>query len=373
MAEYEFFLTDDSGKKIKLLKDISFATLSRAISGYGTIHVGLPFKSFDVDPAFLPDRRIDVWRSAKNGATPRREGSYFLRKYNVYTRETDHMDIIEFYGRSPIDILRRQSVTSTTLANYSKVDEIDDMMKAIVTDNFITTPQTVPLGEFTVSGSEHLGPSISHSFFGQTVLDILKDLHDMSLTLNKLLSTNRRIFFDVVEGPPLSNGGFSYIFQTFADLRGRDRTKSTIFSVENGNIKDPSYYEDHLDSSTIATVLNLSSSSSNGSSISSDRYLSRWNDIVITQQTSEGTVAINNAQANQILQSHGADKSLNVTFIDSPGSNRQPRSLYGIDWDLGDLLRVNYAGKYFNTEVAIVYLSIDDQGKENIIGMSKVQ
>jgi hypothetical protein len=64
---------------------------------------------------------------------------------------------------------------------------------------------------------------------------------------------------------------------------------------------------------------------------------------------------------------------LNVTFLDSPGSSYQPRSRYGIDWDLGDLLRVNYAEKNFGAMVAIVYVSINDQGKENISGLNQVQ
>jgi len=373
MADYELWLCDDSGRRITLLTDIAFATISRTMYGYGTIHVGVPLESYNVSPVFLPDRRVDFWRKAAPGYPMRREGSFFLRKYNVYTREEDSLEIIEFYGRSPLDILRRQSVTSTTAANYSKTDQIDDMMKDIVTYNFITVPQTVPVGEFTVDGNESLGPSISHSFFGQNILDVLKDLRDISISKNRTLSTDKRIFFDVVEGAPLAGGGFGYIFRTYASLRGVDRTKGVVFSMENGNIKSPSYYEDHLDSATLASILNLTTPASNGSSVNPDRYLSRWNDIQVVEQTSETTVALNNSKADQALQGVAADKSLNVTFFDSPGSDRQPRSLYGIDWDLGDLLPVRFARKDFNVEVAIVYISINDKGEENIVGMSRVQ
>lgn len=373
MAKYEIYLTDDAGRRITLLNKFAFMSLSRTTIGYGTFHIGLPLKDFNVAPIFLPDRRIEVWRSAGLGYTMRREGSFFLRKWNVYTRETDNMQILEFFGRSPIDILRRQSVISTTVANYSKTNPIDNMMKTIVSENFISPQQTAPAGEFSVDGNVSLGPSISHTFYGQVVLDVLKDLRDASFTLNKTLSTNKKIYFDVVEGAPLSGGGFGYIFRTFAGLRGTDRTKATIFSVENGNIKDPSYYEDHLESATLADVVNLNSSASNGSATSSERYLSRWNDIHVVRQTSETLLAYNNTEANQILQGAVSDKSLNVSFVDSPGSDRQPRSLYGIDWDFGDLLPVRFARKDFNTEVAIVYLSLNESGEENIVGMSKVQ
>jgi hypothetical protein len=45
-----------------------------------------------------------------------------------------------------------------------------------------------------------------------------------------------------------------------------------------------------------------------------------------------------------------------------------PRSLYGIDWDMGDLLKVNYAGKQFEIEVINVYVSVNENGEEKITG-----
>lgn len=370
MATYELYLTDDSGRRITLLKNIAFMSMSRTLLGFGTVHVGLPFRDFKVFPAFQVDRRVDVWRSPAHGATLRREGSFFLRKYNVYTRDEDGVQIIEFYGRSPLDILRRQAVTSTTAANYSKTDKIDDMMKEIVRENFISPVQTAPSGEFSCDGDEGLGPTVSHTFYAQNVLDVLKDLRDMSISLNKITDSSRRIYFDVVEGSPLSNGGFGYTFRTYADLRGTDRTDGVVFSLENGNMKSPSYFEDHLDSITVASILNLTTPALNGSATSPDAKLSRWNTIVAAQQSSEATVDLNNAKANALLREDEADFALNVTFVDSPGSDRQPRSLYGVDWDLGDLLPVRYAGKDFNAEVEIVYVSVNEKGDENIVGIS---
>lgn len=369
MAEYEVYLTDDAGRRITIIENFAFLSISRLVKGYGTVHIGIPFRDFKVYPAFLPDRRIEVWRSPRHGATLREEGSFFLRKYNVYTRE-DGLEIIEFWGRSPLDILRRQTVVSSTPSKYNKTDFIDDMMKEIVTENFISPAQTAPSGELSVDGTDGKGPSISHSFYGTNVLDVLKDLRDISISLNEQDSDNRRIYFDVVRGSPLNSGGFGYIFRTYADLRGTDRTNDVEFSVENGNLSAPSYFEDHLDSETHATVLSQTSSALNGDVSSADRYLSRWNDIRVSQQSAEGSAALNTAKANQMLQQGRAEKALNVTFVDSPGSSRQPRSLYGVDWDLGDLLPVRYAGKIFNVEVAAVHISINENGEENIVGKS---
>jgi hypothetical protein len=44
-----------------------------------------------------------------------------------------------------------------------------------------------------------------------------------------------------------------------------------------------------------------------------------------------------------------------------------------LDWDLGDILPVEYAGKSFDVEVVVVYVGLNDQGKENITGMNEVE
>jgi hypothetical protein len=50
----------------------------------------------------------------------------------------------------------------------------------------------------------------------------------------------------------------------------------------------------------------------------------------------------------------------------------QPRSLYGLDWDLGDLLPVFFAEKYFTAEVVVVHVSVNEDGEESIVGMNTV-
>lgn len=362
---YEFWLTDDAGRRILLLENIAYASFSRTTVGYGTAQIGIPFDALPWDPisTIQPDWRLDIWRNPSPKIPKRREGSFFIRKKHIYDRKTDSLRIVELFGRSPLDILRRWSVVSTIAAYYKKTDYIDDMMKDVVRESFITVPHVVPAGEFSVDGDLGLGPLVTQSFPGKTVLDVLKELKAQSLTKNALSSANRKIYFDVVEGPGLPNG-FGYIFRTYADRRGSDRSNGVTFSVENGNFIAPDYVEDHLDAITEAQV---------GSTVidSADRYLSRWNQILAYQAgASEG--GADTSTANQVLYDQGKRVALTCTFLNSPGSDRQPQSLYGVDWDLGDLLPVQYAGKSFAAEVAIAYLAVDETGKETITGSNIV-
>jgi len=371
-SSYEFWLTDDSGKKMLLFKNLAYVSYCRTTNGYGTIQLGLPFNDYVkfVPFVFQPDWRIDVFRSPESGLPKRRECSFLLRKFRIYDRTTDSMRMIEFFGRSPIDILRRWSVVSYTISYYKKTDQIDDMMKAIVTQSFITTPMVAPTGELTVEGNVSLGPIVTLSFFGKVVLEILRDLKATSFSLNATDPTSKKIYFDVVEGNTLSNGGFGYLFKTYAGLRGTDRTSNLVFSVENGNIQEPQYYEDYLDQVTEGQV---------GTTVvdGPDIYLSRWNKIMVYRGITESpnfstSVDEKTALANKILAEGAKDVSFNATFLNTPGSPVQPRSLYGVDWDLGDLLSVKYAGRAFESEVKIVYVSLEEDGKENVIGMSSI-
>lgn len=44
-----------------------------------------------------------------------------------------------------------------------------------------------------------------------------------------------------------------------------------------------------------------------------------------------------------------------------------------MDWDLGDLVRVNYADKQFEAEINIIYVAVEDSGKETITGRNDIQ
>lgn len=328
-SKYEFWLTDDAGRRITLLSNFAFASYSRTVQGYGTIQFGIPYDYYveKVSKNFQPDWRLDVWRSPGSGYDLRRESSYLLRKFSVYQRTTDNVRILEMIGRSPLDILRRASVVTNTVAKYTKTDQIDDMMKEIVTDNFITIAGA-PVGEFSVDANVGLGPTITLSFFGRVVLDVLKELKATSFTLNRI-NGSKKIYFDVVEGSAVGSG-FGYTFKTYAERRGTDRRTGTHYSIENGNIMAPAYIEDYLDESTEAVVYNQTTSS--GVTVDSpDARMSRWNRIQQYESSSGTSLNDMTSRANRMLDESGAAVNLSATFIDSPGGENQPRSLYGVD------------------------------------------
>jgi len=393
--EYEFWLTDDAGRRMTLLKDLSFASYTRSTIGLGTINLGIPFDPFfqEFKPYFRPDWRVEVWRSPAHGVPLRREDVFLLRKPHVYMRD-DTVKILQFYGRNGLDLLYRRSVIQASGSLFTaKSDFADDMMKETVRqqmlygsvldeDGVVDNTRAWPQNEFLVQADFGLGPTMTMKFEGKQVNEAVKDMKLATFQLNLDSSSNRRIFYEVVPVnvtglTTANNSPLGWEFRTIADLYGQDRTQGIEFSVENENIKDPSYSISHLEE--MNTVYVTSGNVSDNPQIElvqdANRAVdSRWNRVEGMISSPLEGVTISSLQTAGYAELYRKRPVIEfpVTFLNTPGNGRTPRSLYGVDWDLGDLLRVNFAGLQFNVEVNVVYVSVDENGAETITGRNEV-
>ncbi|MFA6198759.1 MAG: hypothetical protein WC734_06460 [Patescibacteria group bacterium] len=394
MATYELWLTDDSGRRMFALEKYNNFAYSRSAYYLSTLQMQFNFKEWAkmVQPFFRPDWRIEVWRSPAYGYPMQREDAYMLRKPEVYTREEDAIQTIMLRGRNGMDLLnRRYAIQYTDTQFTTKTDYIDDMMKEIVREQclygscydyagVLDNDRAFPQGEFTVQADLSLGPSVKLAFADRNVLDIIKELMELSFNMNYTLSTNRKIYFGVVPveltGTTATlaepNAQTGYEFRTFADLRGTDRTDGVTFSVENENLKAPTYIESHFDEVNAVFV--------KGQGVDSGRAVlevenlslikkSRWNRCEgVRSATYETDASGLQGEADVALGEGKPIFNLDAVFLNSPGGHNTPRSLYGIDWDMGDLLPVSYAGKQFEIEVVNVYVAVNENGEETITG-----
>jgi hypothetical protein len=242
---------------------------------------------------------------------------------------------------------------------------------SLAVNGVLDNSRAYPQGEFTVQANASLGPLHSAVFADRTVLDVLQELRDASFQLNLTDSTlYRKIYFDVLT----TESGFQ--FETFSDLRGTDRTTDLEFSVENSNLRGPYYVRDHNNEINAVVVKGFGRGESRiHTSIEDAERVnsSRWN-------RCEGFVDASQEPDETILEDIGYAalydgvpvEDISAVFLDTPGSRHAPRSLYGVDWDLGDLLAVSYAGQRFDAEVAVVYVAIDENGIETVTGRNVV-
>jgi hypothetical protein len=200
--------------------------------------------------------------------------------------------------------------------------------------------------------------------------------------LNLENSSNRKIYFDVIPFDVLGlstayGSPLGWQFVTFADLRGTDRTSGQEFSLANNNIKAPSYSISHLEEVTATTVKGQGTGLSRAYQRVEDASriaASRWNRVhTVQSSTNETTSAgLTNAGNSELAKGLPVEE-FPVTILDVPESNDTPRSLYGIDWDLGDLIPVTYAVKQFEVEIRTIHVGVDENGRETITGRNKVE
>lgn len=389
-SRYETWLTDDSGRRILSLQDLSYLTFTRAVSGMGTCQFGLPLEILTdkLHTWFQPDWRLDVWRSPAQGYALRREDVFFIRRASPYIRQ-DGVQMITLYGRNGIDLLKRRHVIQRAGTSWaSKTDFADDMMKEIVREQMLygsvvdedgvqDNTRAWPQGEFTVQADVSLGPSMPRDFEGAEVFDVLKGIKEATFQKYRDDPDNeKRIFFDVVpvdlDTTKISSGApQGWMFTTKAGLYGKDRTNEREFSLENENIDNPTYSISHLEEVNSVYMQGGGRGESQITENVTDAARigsSRWNRVEAVKSSSNQTetTSLQDSGASE-LEANKPKEDFPVTFLNVPSS------LYGIDWDLGDRVRVNYAQKQFEVEINIVYVSFKESGEETITGRNEIQ
>lgn len=419
-STYEHWLLDDTGRRITLLRNFSFFSYSKSVNGFGAFEIGLPFDEYikSVPTMFQPDWRIDVWRSPKTGVPMRREGIFLLRLFRIYTRE-DGVQIIVLYGRDAKDLLNRRHIIQPAGTSYTrKQDYIDDIMKAVVREQTLYGTATgvemtvdydraYPQDEWLVQPDHSLGPLFAMAFAERNVMDVLKQLQDASRRLrNSDPTLYRKIYFDVEAvdlralviyildeehstpildeaGLPIldetsneSNADIGFRFITKAGLFGQDRTDGVVFSIENNNVKDIAYSVNRFEEKNSVIVKGFGRGDSREWTIVDNQDAineSRWNRIETFHDAStEPDQDRLDDYGYPVLNENKAIEKISCTFLNTEGSADTPESLYGIQWDLGDLLPVYYAGQWFAVEVDVVYVAVDENGAENITGRTEV-
>lgn len=393
-ARHEFWLTDDGGRRLAILNKLLWISYTRSVSLLSVLNFGLLFKEFPpgLDPWRGVDWRLEAWRAPAEDAPLRLEDTFMLRKPEVYTRN-DSTTIIRFYGRNGIDLLNRRMVIQRAGSQWAtKTDYADDLMKAVVREQMLygsavdedgvqDNSRSFPRNEFRVQSDTSDGPTMQRSFNEKKVMDVLREIKDGTFQLNVNDPANNRIFFnvrpvDISQADTDYGALMGWEFETRSGLFGSDRTGEMEFSLLNENMEGPSYGESHLEEVNAVYVGGNGRGSTQIIQSVEDTVrieASRWNRVenwISASGEADNSGLLNQGYAE--LEKGKPEKQLSLTFLNTPGGDGKPRSLYGVDWDLGDRLRVNYARRQFNAEVNMVYVSIDENGKEIVTGRNEV-
>lgn len=370
-ATYEFWLTDDYGKRITnqrgetVIDNVLWGTFTRVVNEIGSIRLALP-PSFDTSIIRI-DNMLQVWRAPQGG----RLGlwrAYFIRKWRWET--TGSAEHLLVTGRDANDLLRRRIVAAYAgELQSSKDDYADDMMKEVVTeslaDGVAPTPDagTRVWADLSIAPDLGDGPAITKAFAFDPLLTksgggALAQIADAAR------EAGTEVFFDVVP-KMISPTAITFEFRTYTGQPGQDVSGSVVFDQDRGNLKDPYLEYDATDEANYVYAC--------GGAQETDRVivqvyragrynLSQWNRCEASiQAQSQGTDTLMIREAGRSRLADGRP----VWRVGGKPLDTQI-TRFGIDWNWGYKVRQRYRKTEFDAIVRSVVIDISSTGEETI-------
>jgi hypothetical protein len=369
--KYRLIWATPEGRTVQQLDEIAFLNYTKIVNGIDTCNIGLPWKKYG--NIFRPDYQLQVYRSPTIGGKRRLEGIFFMRQAITRTRVEDNVTILDMSGFGPKEFLKRRVIKyKSGTSEASKTDFIDDMMKEIVDENMGAAAESDDAdravaytnGNFQIQADASAGASETRSFAYRNVMTELRALHQLSRTNNPL------IYFDIVPVTPSLFEFRTYVGQRGGDKRFTAGKSAFYFSTERGNLEGPQYEINYNGEKNVVYV--------GGGGEGEEREvvereatgrseLSIWaRNEKFRDDRQEGETAGLQATGDEELGKFRTEQTFVANFLDAPGSR------YGIEWDFGNLHTAFYAGQTFDVEIKVVYVTLQEDGSENIEGRNEI-
>lgn len=358
---YEIYLDTPTGLRLALVESFTRLHMVRRRNAIGRFALTLPADTVD-DTFIRADALLEIWRTFPS-VSSRLWMAGLLRRPEY--SDVGGADQLVLSGEDGNGLLAARIVAYyADTAQAAKTDQADDMMKAIVRENLgasaVAARDLTSYG-LTVAADVALGPSITKKFAWKTVLDALLNIADTAKT------AGTEVYFDMVP-QVLSGTQIGWLFQTFINQRGADRTYAsgvpTVFGREWGNLENPRLVYDYSEEASYVYVGGQGEGSDREVVERSDAGrigLSPWNRRErFVQGSNETSTAALQARGDQALE-EGMPR---VLF--SGSIKDTPQTRFGIDWDFGDKVVAVYRDRQFDAHIDAVTITVDENGLENI-------
>lgn len=359
LPNYELWLTNDIGTRLAILDDVGGFEYVLRVNGVGAFSVTLPV---DFDLVLLgianehPDRRVEFWR----GALDTRKSLEIIGLIRSLDQATSSsgVELLAVSGPDQGDLITRRIVAffaGTDEANKSGA--ADDVIKEYADENFgssaVGTRRSWTSDGVSIQTDLTLGPTIDRQASWRNLLTVFQDVVDSAQ------SEGTRTYYAMA---PVSPEDFE--LRTWINQPGQDLTDEVVFSLERGNLDNPSLTYDYTQEVTVVY--------SGGQGQGTGRMLA-----IITD-----TTRINSSVFNRREVFHDARNSETLNAVISEGKSRMaegvpilrftgdirdtPKTRYGVDWRLGDRVTVSYKGQQFDSIINAVRVRVDGGGQETI-------
>lgn len=353
---WEIWISDPWGRRNKLLDSVGEFELVRSVNKVGAFELNI---NQTVDyRLFMTDSLVEFWRSPSVGG---------LRLIMVgIVREWEFSELKNAYtvrGPDQLDLLARRIVAyGTGTSQADKTDYADDMLKAVIYDNFGAGALTArQMSCINITNDLSQAPSVVQSMAWKNVMIVLQEICAASATAG----TN--LYFDLV---PVSqaDGTLKFDFTTYITQRGSNRSWNSgspvVFGEKYGNLEKPNVVYDRRDERNYIYAGGTDAGSERDVQISEDASTigdSPWN-------RCEEFV-----NASQDETETGTENSADIALEDGKMTHDYSGNLlsvrgceYGLDWEFGDRVTMEHWIGSYDGAIRAIRIKVNGDGEESI-------
>jgi len=364
MTNYYLVVRDRLGDYKGVLNNFAELSYSRAENDKGMLDVIL-FPDADMS-LFQDDSLIEVHRSTGGFATYIEDVYLITMTTKAYS---GNKILINIHGENGNGILGRRIIPYATGTDYSdKEDLADDVMKDIVTENFLQDSvnqedTTRKITDYlTVTGKSSSSIIVCKQVSMMNVLAALQDIANEVKQTEVEVGSNAYLAFNMVY-----LGLNKFEFNTYTEMLGENHTMGTneplIFAPEIGNFIDAELTYNFIDERNYVYC--------GGQGIGSEREViedkvisrstvspfSRREIFVDGRETDDVNVLASMAKSE--LYTYRARIELTGTLLDSPSV------LYGVHYHFGDMVTIKFDDIYIDVHIDKISITFQN-GNEKL-------
>jgi hypothetical protein len=354
MITYTLRYSTSAGSLIGFINDFeSCHYVIRGDGGIGALELVVSVAHIDWFNPQNVDYRLTVWRSINNQQALLEGSTEFLTVGWKITNQTITVTALTLQS-----LLQRRIVAYFAgLADYSKFTTkyAGNIMKALVRTNCTSAfaanrdgvDTYVPMANLTVNGDANDGVQLSIGCSRNNLLDTITMISQSSIQSGTWII-----------GQITSNGD-TWLFDTYPQFFGQDRRGQSVLSLGNCNVEQVELTYDRTKEYTtaIAAGAGIESARIIGTNFSAEVTASPYNrkemfytNPQLTTQAQVDAAALTLTRANR------------ATFSFSAALIQTPQFVRGVDYNVGDILTVEFNGTQYTTRLDIVDVSISNSG-----------
>lgn len=354
MITYTVRVANSAGNVLGFVSDFeSCRYVIRGDGGVGAMELVVPIALINLFNPSNVDYRLTVWRSINNQQGLLEGATEFL---TVGWKITD--DRITVTALSLQSLLQRRIVAYYAgIANYSTFTNVyaGNLMKILVRTNLTSgfaanrdgADTYVAIDNLAVVGNANDGVVLSYGCSRNNVLQAITAVSQASTQSGSWII-----------GQITSNGS-AWTFDTYPQYFGQDRRGQSVLSLGNRNVEQVELTYDRTQEYTAIIVAGAGKESARfiGTNFSTEITASLYNrkelfysNPQLSKQAEVDTAALNLTRANR------------ATFSFSAALIQTPQFVRGVDYNVGDILTVDFNKTQYTTRLDVIDITINASG-----------